>query len=530
MDCGRSIKAPVTPVPNYCSHWLVPVNDLSEITNPSRDHAFILPDDSIWVLDFEGNKFIQINQKGSNFSNFLVFEGNNTGLEDVTQELNDLIVLAASKDKHILIPPGLYRIDETVDLNTNVSLIGSGIGKTVFEVGVEGNFTIAEENEVFGIVIGNFEIRIREQNTNSIMNLYKFHDSSIKGIKIYAFVTSSIANVISWNNTSKSTAYYNNIEDVSIVAPEEDIIENALTLSDHVNSNIFQNVRTVNVGNSIFVKNCNNVTIQNCRFEVFDQAILFETVVASFVNGTRFELGAEGINQNETSLRNTYVGNGRITVASLYNDMQGTYQVLDDTQTVAEFLRVRSGMISNLDMRGYRTLNNAVVHFQKNAQPATPANETLNLYFDGEYLNYQIGSYIVPLKPNIPPVGSVIQNVLEEFNPVDEYPGTAWERYAQGRVPVGVDEDDPDFDTAGKSGGEKEQLLRAAIGAVNGTDNTLGYATASPISGQNYTYASSWTGISIDRVNHSTLVKKQDGQEPSTLQPYIAMYMWVRTE
>lgn len=140
----------------------------------------------------------------------------------------------------------------------------------------------------------------------------------------------------------------------------------------------------------------------------------------------------------------------------------------------------------------------------------------------------QIGSAIVPLKPNIPPVGSVIQNVLEEFNPVEEYPGTTWERYAQGRVPVGVDEDDPDFDTAGKSGGEKEQHLRAAIGAVNGSDNTLGYATASPISGQNYTYASSGTGISIDRVNHSTLVKTQDGQEPSTLQPYISVYMWVR--
>ena len=51
------------------------------------------------------------------------------------------------------------------------------------------------------------------------------------------------------------------------------------------------------------------------------------------------------------------------------------------------------------------------------------------------------------------PVGSIYMSA-NSTDPKMLFGGT-WERYANGRVLVGVDEADTDFNTAGKTGGEK---------------------------------------------------------------------------
>lgn len=55
------------------------------------------------------------------------------------------------------------------------------------------------------------------------------------------------------------------------------------------------------------------------------------------------------------------------------------------------------------------------------------------------------------------PIGSIYETEDSEFNPNVLWGGT-WERI-KGRVLVGVDENDADFDTSGKTGGEKTHIL-----------------------------------------------------------------------
>lgn len=52
------------------------------------------------------------------------------------------------------------------------------------------------------------------------------------------------------------------------------------------------------------------------------------------------------------------------------------------------------------------------------------------------------------------PVGAVITNSKSTFNPNELYKGTRWERI-KGRVIVGLDENDTDFNSSGKTGGYK---------------------------------------------------------------------------
>lgn len=69
-----------------------------------------------------------------------------------------------------------------------------------------------------------------------------------------------------------------------------------------------------------------------------------------------------------------------------------------------------------------------------------------------------VSSNIVDL---ILPVGSVITNSKQDFDPNIVYPGTVWQRI-KGKVIVGVDESDTDFATANKTGGEKKHTLTTA--------------------------------------------------------------------
>lgn len=56
------------------------------------------------------------------------------------------------------------------------------------------------------------------------------------------------------------------------------------------------------------------------------------------------------------------------------------------------------------------------------------------------------------------PVGSIYMTIDKDRDPAAFLGGT-WERWGQGRVPVGVNENDSDFETPEKEGGEKKHQL-----------------------------------------------------------------------
>lgn len=123
------------------------------------------------------------------------------------------------------------------------------------------------------------------------------------------------------------------------------------------------------------------------------------------------------------------------------------------------------------------------------------------------------------------PVGSIAFNVTGT-NP-STYIGGTWVAWGSGRVPVGVDAGQTEFDTAEETGGAKTHTLTtsempvhnhgAAYDAVGWNAWTInGSGTAGYI-------AQSGANVSLTTQNAGS------GAAHNNLQPYITCYMWKRT-
>lgn len=114
------------------------------------------------------------------------------------------------------------------------------------------------------------------------------------------------------------------------------------------------------------------------------------------------------------------------------------------------------------------------------------------------------------------PIGSIYMST-NDISPEDFLGGT-WERWAQGRVPVGVDESDEELEKPNLAGGEKKHTLTQE--EIAGTFWHTGEMSRDSINvafnaGSNY-------GI------HSN-PNVYNGDAHNNMQPYITCYMWKRT-
>lgn len=126
------------------------------------------------------------------------------------------------------------------------------------------------------------------------------------------------------------------------------------------------------------------------------------------------------------------------------------------------------------------------------------------------------------------PVGSIYMSV-NPINPSELFPLTAWAEWGKGRVPVGVDTSQTEFNKAEKTGGSKTVTLTVDqipshthkvpkpewYGTTSQSDTGFGLLrTKNPIKDGSDGFVSAATG---------------GGKSHSNLQPYITCYMWVRT-
>lgn len=123
------------------------------------------------------------------------------------------------------------------------------------------------------------------------------------------------------------------------------------------------------------------------------------------------------------------------------------------------------------------------------------------------------------------PVGSVYETMDSSFDPNEKWGGT-WERI-KGRVLVGVDEDDDDFNTSEKIGGEKAHTL--VVNELPSHTHT-NYAKRTNITINN----SGNTHVTCHRSNSGATVGNNigstgEGVAHNNLQPYITCYIWKRT-
>ena len=142
------------------------------------------------------------------------------------------------------------------------------------------------------------------------------------------------------------------------------------------------------------------------------------------------------------------------------------------------------------------------------------------------YRHYQTGNWtpwVVEGIDNFYPIGSIYQSTAPT-NPTT-FMGGVWERFGNGRVLVGVDEADADFNTANKTGGEKTHTLtidempshshRQYVSANNGNDSIR----------------RDWSSDGASKAYDQGMeTGRAGGNRPhNNLQPYVTLYRWRRT-
>lgn len=118
------------------------------------------------------------------------------------------------------------------------------------------------------------------------------------------------------------------------------------------------------------------------------------------------------------------------------------------------------------------------------------------------------------------PIGKIRLSV-ENVNPSTHLGFGTWERWGQGRVPVGVATSGT-FNTVEKTGGEETHILK--------TSELPAHAHTYPVNspGSGAQYGPNNTVSQTNSVKSSTN-EAGDGEAHNNLQPYITCYMWKRT-
>lgn len=137
------------------------------------------------------------------------------------------------------------------------------------------------------------------------------------------------------------------------------------------------------------------------------------------------------------------------------------------------------------------------------------------------------GKYMFPC-PYMP-IGSIYMNVTN-INPKNYFGGT-WERFAKGRVLVGLDEEQEEFNTTEKTGGSKEPQSHYHDIRFSDT-NGSGVTISNTGEGDNALSIPGWEwnkNIINVKGSSSNLYTNIEGTGNSgNLQPYISVYIWKR--
>ena len=128
---------------------------------------------------------------------------------------------------------------------------------------------------------------------------------------------------------------------------------------------------------------------------------------------------------------------------------------------------------------------------------------------------------------NAYPVGSIYMNCSNATNPGTLLGFGTWSAFGEGRVLIGIDSSDTDFDTAEETGGSKTHTLTEAQlpshrHTIGSNDSTAGFGGAA---GNQEFVQDAGSGIGTPCNTSFT----GSGDAHTIVQSYIVVYMWKRT-
>jgi microcystin-dependent protein len=135
------------------------------------------------------------------------------------------------------------------------------------------------------------------------------------------------------------------------------------------------------------------------------------------------------------------------------------------------------------------------------------------------------------------PIGSIfttVTNYADSAAVVTAIGGTTWTAFGAGRVLVGLDAADTDFDTAEETGGAKTHTLTTGEIPAHTHNSNVRVEDPSNVLVDTSLQISVASGQILDEENNTgtastTTASTGGGSAHNNLQPYIVVYMWKRT-
>ncbi len=162
-------------------------------------------------------------------------------------------------------------------------------------------------------------------------------------------------------------------------------------------------------------------------------------------------------------------------------------------------------------------------------------------------LNLLSGKTAIPTAADAYPIGSIYMNASNSANPASLLGFGTWVSFGAGRVLVGLDATQSEFNAIGETGGAKTHTLTTpeipthrhyvmkADSATGGgdfaTDSPIAHArgyTQGGLTNENWEYELGKAGDAGD-ADAGTSSYTGSGSSHNNLQPYITVYMWKRT-
>ena len=200
-------------------------------------------------------------------------------------------------------------------------------------------------------------------------------------------------------------------------------------------------------------------------------------------------------------------------------------KIIKGSEIDAEYNAIAAAISSKAD------LNGPTFTGTPSAPTATTGTASTQLATTAFVQSALVGAY---------PVGSIYMNATVATNPATLLGFGTWVAFGAGKVPIGIDSGDTDFDTIGETGGSKDSIIpthnHTAVTTSTDAGHQHTYTRYSQLQGGTggssfWVFSSTQnTGVGYAQITSDTTVANAgESATGKNLQPYIVVYMWKRT-